>query len=804
MDNKYPHLYFKNPSENFKGFKYGQRGNKKEMEIRPPEYFEPKAIDFYNSLQNYSTHLTERIQQRNQKLNVSKHIEYVEILFHGSFDEDSFGEKYKNKFGLSGIKFDELNSRVVFAIVDLDAFNEFIRQINLYLDEVEHNSPEYDTVIRYIKEFDLLTTKEMLSKYSLKSNVHYIDLVDDKAIFDYDVIKEDFLVYLNNRQISYHWDETNRTIEVQNVTTDSITEICNNYDIILSVNSVSTARVSPGKFGEPERDYPFEVNFDNDVPVIGIIDTGISDLTPLKSILINSGNDFDRFKNNPLLDNVGHGTSVGAFAALGKFIAKEPQGTIEADARLLSMKVLDNQAGDLPVSTIEGLIRKAYQEKNVRLFVLTINFSIPKRTNTDFSAYAYALDKLTHELDILIFISTGNYDNVNQQKLNEYPTSFINEEYNIQIPAESLNNLTVGSVGDNFKDLIAGISDKNHPTIYTRTYHLDFENSSKHKVFKPDLVFGGGNYDADAFGPYSGGDASMQALSQPYNDSGKVEFFYKNLGTSFSTPLVANLAAKLMRLYPELNCQSYKALLINSTEQYKKYAFNNYPESQTKYIIGNGIPLEENLLYSNNNQVIMVLEDKIHPGKLKKGTVKYYRLNIPEYLNKHPNNSALLEINITLCFKTLPVKDNHIAYNPIHMAFNLFKNLTDEELNKALGADTKIKSSVLVGSSNNWSQDAYYKGRILSNSQKVRYTVSKDVIKANDNTFVLAVNCIYHKMIRKVLANNPNYKKDHDFSIAISIRENAAKSKLTGRLYNEIQAINTLENIGDIELEAEN
>src|SRR5690606_26397222 len=97
------------------------------------------------------------------------------------------------------------------------------------------------------------------------------------------------------------------------------------------------------------------------------------------------------------------------------------------------------------------------------------------------------------------------------------------------------------------------------------------------------------------------------------------------------------------------------------------------PESQSRYIVGNGIPLEENLLYSNDNQVIMVLEDKIHPGKLKKGTVKYYRLNIPEYLNQHPNNSALLEINITLCFKTLPIKDNHIAYNPIHNAFNLFK-----------------------------------------------------------------------------------------------------------------------------------
>src|SRR5690606_3679854 len=160
------------------------------MEIKPPEYFEPKAADFDSSLKNYTLHLSERVQQRNPELNVSRHVEYVEIFFHGSFDEDSFGDKYKDKFGLSGIKFDELNSRVIFAIVNQQAFNVFIKQIKLFLDTDEHNFPEYDTVIRYIKEFDLLTSEEMLSRYNLASNVHYIDLVDGTAIFDYDEIKE--------------------------------------------------------------------------------------------------------------------------------------------------------------------------------------------------------------------------------------------------------------------------------------------------------------------------------------------------------------------------------------------------------------------------------------------------------------------------------------------------------------------------------------------------------------------------------------------------------------------------------------
>lgn len=795
---------FKNPSQGFKGFKYGNRQVDKENEERPPEYFEPKVVDFYDSLMNYSFHLNERSNNRNKDLNVSKHIDYIEIHFHGSFNEDTYGVKYKNKFGLSGIKFDNLNTRVIFAVLDKDAFNVFINEIDKYLEEVDHNNPKYDKVIRYIKKFDLLTTKEMLKRYNNLSNIHFFDLIDEKSIFDYNQIKIDFQKYLNENQIAHKLNEINRTVEVTNISIDLITEICDNFDIILSVNSASTAKVTPGKFGEVERDYPFIVESDENIPVIGIIDTGISNLTPLKNIIVNEGNSYDRFGHNPLLDNVGHGTSVAAFAALGTFIATEPKGIVQADAKLLSIKVLDKDSGDLPISEVEKLIKKARIEDEVRIFVLTINFNIPKKNNSDFSGYAFVLDKLAYELDILIFISTGNFQPVNQENINRYPFDFEKEEYNIQTPAESINNITIGSIGDNFKGLITGVTDKNHPSIYTRTYHLDFNNSKKHKIFKPDLVYGGGNYDIDIWGPYSGGDSSLQALSSPYDNDGLVDFFYKEVGTSFSTPLVANLAAKLMKVYPNLKSQSYKSLLINSTEKYKKYGFNTFSESESRYIVGNGIPLEENLLYSNDNNIIMVLEDKISPGNVMNGTVKYYRLNIPEYLNSHLNNNALLEIKITLCFNILPIKDNHIAYNPIHMGFNLLKNLTNDELNKALGAETSLfKDVVLIKSSNNWSQDAYFKGRILSNSQKVRYTVSKDVIIANDNTFVLAVNSIYHKMIRKDLVSDPNYNKEHDFSIAISIRENAAESKLTGQLYNEMVAINTLDNIGDIELEAE-
>jgi hypothetical protein len=55
--------------------------------------------------------------------------------------------------------------------------------------------------------------------------------------------------------------------------------------------------------------------------------------------------------------------------------------------------------------------------------------------------------------------------------------------------------------------------------------------------------------------------------------------------------------------------------------------------------------------------------------------------------------------------------------------------------------------------------------------------------------------------VRKQLINDDNYNKNHDFSLAISIRENTSESKLKGRLYNDLSAINTLENTNTLDLD---
>src|SRR5690606_8262674 len=106
------------------------------------------------------------------------------------------------------------------------------------------------------------------------------------------------------------------------------------------------------------------------------------------------------------------------------------------------------------------------------------------------------------------------------------------------------------------------------------------------------------------------------------------EFFAKATGTSYSAPLIANLAAKILNVYPALRMQSVKALIINaaSTPNLATF-FDNLPKPVTHHILGYGIPEIKESIFSDDNSVTIVLEDEILPDRIKS-----YPIHIPEYL----------------------------------------------------------------------------------------------------------------------------------------------------------------------------
>ena len=111
------------------------------------------------------------------------------------------------------------------------------------------------------------------------------------------------------------------------------------------------------------------------------------------------------------------------------------------------------------------------------------------------SDYAYMLDKIAYENDLLIFISVGN---IAEQRLREllvdephelhgYPTLHYSpnassdihvcESTNIAKPSESYNNLSIGALAGNLESgLTSDISPSEElPAYYTRKFHYDWK-----------------------------------------------------------------------------------------------------------------------------------------------------------------------------------------------------------------------------------------------------------------------------------------------------------------------------------------
>jgi hypothetical protein len=257
--------------------------------------------------------------------------------------------------------------------------------------------------------------------------------------------------------------------------------------------------------------------------------------------------------------------------------------------------------------------------------------------------------------------------------------------------------------------------------------------------------------------------------------------------------------------------QTVKALIINSAQDNDiGSAFAKLTDILPNAILGNGIPNDVNCLFSSENRVTIILEDAIKPDEIKS-----YPINIPKYLLDVNRTNALLKVKATLCFKFEPLKHHHLAYCPIHMAFGVFKNLP---LNKYLmdekGNNIKDEKNnpISIGINDNktsnfvfdksWSQDYYFKAKMLSNAQKIDFSISKKVLFEEKCILRIAVNAKLHKLLND-LDRSKLVNKTIKYSIVFTIEETPIKNTNTNMLYDELTAVNTLEAINILEAELE-
>jgi subtilisin family serine protease len=813
------HLYFKNPQEGVTTFKQKSRygGNSEQSEEdKDFEYsYDYKKSDFKKSLRSFKSNKEKRREKKS--IDVPKEIDLIWVKFFNIFDSSKFEQEYLRDFGLEIVTYSNWNTEAIFAVVNTALFEKFISDLEFFVNEDELNI--FNVNIKFIKEFDFLSTKRRLDINNLNENI-FLNLIDlNNLLKESEIILQNLLSYLSQNNLVYSYSERGNYIEIIN-NEEIIKKIVDNFDIIHAVNSYAAGIVKPNLYNQPQKDFGFDIINKGELPIIGIIDTGIQHTTPLENILIDDDT-YNLTDTSSFIDEHDHGTAVAAIAALGNKLYPNHLGTHNADAFLLSIKIMSENQNVLFKDDVIGLIKRANKEYRIQIFTLTLGYINHKKHHEKASEYSILLDKLSHELNILIFISIGN-----NRDLVPFTGSIINfpelyefENSNLCSPAESMNNITVGAYSDNFED--NSINRISHvgttPAIYSRTFHYNWNldifkdkngNANRFRInrllFKPDIICHGGDFDT-RLDPTNTG---LKILSAQTGI-----FFNKEVGTSYSAPFAANLAAKIINKYPAFknNMQTVKSLIINSSSISEP---NEIFDKISNHTIGNGIPNEIIALNSDDDYLTLILEDEIYPENLK-----CFSLKLPEYLlDLDHKRQSIINISSTLCFSFEPNIKSEFTYCPIHLSFLLTDNLELENYNYdrygkiilSKGINYNKVSNIKL--KNSWSQDYYFKSKPLSNVQKVNQKLTKEDLRKNiDNDgnilIKLAINCKLHKLLNDI---DKTKLKDIPvkYSLVMSIQELPYKGKTSGKLYSKLSALNNLESILtpeiDNELEAEN
>lgn len=839
QDNNRSHLVFTNESIKNNSFFKGRGRNsnannseEEEDEEQIPRNYSSLKARLVEDLVSFNTDLSSRIESRTLPIDI--HIEYVEIKFFKPFQKDL--EDVFRRFGLLPVNYRDLNQTILFYITNYDLFEGLINHIREFggsSDDEDPHNKEYSIVL-LISSFELLTSNSIISE-DLGSTItlEVIDSVYTHKLYSdlYNRLEE----YLLENNISYTVSPS--IIDLSNVNRQQVEEIVNNFDIIAKVASHRTGVARPSDYGQAIRDYDFELIPNPNAPLVGVIDTGVSLISPLRAHVEIPGIDLTG-SSMAYMDSEGHGTAVAGLVVLGEEFYRERKARYLAKAKIFPIKAIEFDNDPINVSDLCNAVIDAHVNYGVRIFNLSLVDGRSKAYNEAQSSYAYELDRLAYSHDLLIFISAGNLapDDVhemdaNPDLLHNYPNHFFNPNkstmqhccasINLSSPAESYNNLTIGALADNLEDDARShlSTDKGLPAFYSRKFHYNYadqlhgsairNNQINYNIFKPDLAFAGGDLLDSS--------AQMQVMTQ------RTGLYYeRRSGTSLSAPLVASLAAQIVQRYPALNMQSVKALILNScsdqinsrflndlcielkeetAQALHRITFDDLPrgvknkissrynsENLYKYLKGHGKPNTSVCLYSNSNAVTFVVESNISSN-----THEVLELNLPGFM-KTINGKFV--VDATLCYKFPPQSNNQLGYCPVHISFGFFKEPSSIAL---IGTQDGPVKDLQFKSGVTWSDD-YYPAptKPFANTQKVRFLLQKKDLELLDSKVLIALRCVHKEVgidpeLIRLVSEQPN-----DFSLIVRITEAPKSSEVaTGMLYDEIAAINSMDILND-------
>lgn len=402
-------------------------------------------------------------------------------------------------------------------------------------------------------------------------------------------------------------------------------------------------------------------------PSVCIIDSGIQeDHLWIESALDRSASRSFLPGEDDVSDHVrpgGHGTRVAGAVLYGDKIPRS--GQHKHPCWIQNARVLDEHCSFptrlFPPNVLQGIVQHFHtntgERRRTRIFNHSISGSHPCRL-IHMSSWAAEIDLLTHNHDILFIQCCGNIycesteqtqPGVREHLLagRDFPEYLCENSSRVANPAQSLNALTVGSVAHTV------LSEPDWNSVSTTDSPSAFSRSGFGiwQTIKPEVVEFGGDYIKNGSGQItvgtpSAGEACYPELLRSTLIEPGPAYARDEVGTSYSTPKVARIAALLERELPRASCLLYKALIVQSA-RWPQWAVSSPPEIQSNVIrwMGYGLPNAERAVANTPYRTTLILPTDRHIGA---GECHVFQVPIPSALRRPGDDiDILLEVTLT-------------------------------------------------------------------------------------------------------------------------------------------------------------
>lgn len=337
----------------------------------------------------------------------------------------------------------------------------------------------------------------------------------------------------------------------------SVQSAIRSQSITVKPMSDSTVKSEQAESSDPQEDALY--------PVIGVVDSGVSTNCPaIQNWVVGS----KCYVPEPLRD-FSHGTFVSGLVS-NSFHFNQDARFPECQSKVFSVEVLGDGVGDV-FEIINAMHEVAQEHPHIKIWNLSLGSSSPVSLD-EISTMALMLDEFQDKYDCLCVVAAGNYSD----SLRDWPpVSELND--GVSSPADSVRAITVGALAH-----VDGHVRNEEPSPFSR------KGPVSNYIQKPDLVHFGGNYLSVGGMPIPLGVNSVCPEGRKRND----------VGTSFSTPVIATIAANIyQQLGDRASPNLVKALLIHNANMNHGHKLDN----EHKPYFGWGLPQDVSTILEVND-----------------------------------------------------------------------------------------------------------------------------------------------------------------------------------------------------------